>query len=184
MLRIEVDTPEIIAVKMYLARSGRANAVLASRIGVLHNVTVRAASSFNAAQADALRRKRANPTQGLGPIPDGRLATLKERVFGSWSDHSFPFGAAILHGIRLRSAENVPMGENSYLGEIWDGPGQQRRFGDLAMLALYYDVTKTLTFAWIGPAADIDGVKDRFRRAAAVNWGRLLSGTMTGWSNT
>lgn len=176
MLKIEIQPSEIFETRRaLLAQPGHQHAKLASRIGALRKVLESAASSFS--------RKQASPGGSWTVIPDGRLATIEDHVFSSWSDHSFPYGAAILHGIQRRTAEPLNWDENSYIIEIRDGPDRRRRFGELTMLACYEDATCTLTFMWIGPVGDLAVVRGRLRGAiASLGWDRIVQGICPTWS--
>ena len=176
MLKIEIQQSEIFETRRaLLAQSGHQYAKLASRIGALRVALESATSSFS--------RKQARPGSSWTVIPDGRLATIEDHVFSSWSDHSFPYGAAILHGLQRPTVDPLSWDENSYTIEIWDGPRRRRRFGDLTMLACYDDPTCTLTFMWIGPVSELAVVRGRLRGAiASLGWKRIVGGECPTWS--
>jgi hypothetical protein len=176
VLRLDVDVEEVIALRKTLSDAGaRPDILLASDIGALLVVVQDRARKF--------LRRQLKPKTGLGPISDGRVQTLQDRIFESWSDHAYPFGAAILHGIRLREAEPVTGGDD-YLVEIRDGPPYRREFGDLTMLAVYSHEARLLKIVWIGPVSGLAEAKRRLRRTLDDPGGldALLTGRARGWS--
>lgn len=178
MLRLDIDVDEIVALRASLTVTGtRPNILLASDIGGLLTVMQLGARDFS--------RRQLKPKKKFGPIPDGRLETLHDRFFESWSDHAYPFGAAILHGIRLGEAEPLTH-DDGYIVEMHDGPARQRAFGNLTMLAVYSHDALLLRIVWIGAVKDLPQVRRRLRRTLDRPGGLfgLLNGWEPGWAHS
>lgn len=99
------------------------------------------------------------------PFPDGRIATVHERVFGSCADYGFPSpGGAFFQGMHLSLVREYADDRNCYACRLDDGPEQKRSFGDLTAIGVYCDEPNQFTIVWIGRESDFH---DAFEKIAS-----------------
>ncbi len=175
MLRVDIDALEVAEVRRrHREKDLRHNLEIARRVESLYLAMDNAVARFAARQA-------ASKT-----IPDGRILTLQQMIFGPLERNEIPRGsAAVLHGMLIANARPLIHHADSYLVEIHDGWGTDRRFRDCTMLGLYWDPQTLFRILWIGP---VDEAPDMFQRLIRVtdnlfNWERLLQGQQKGWSS-
>ncbi len=190
MLTVELDLERINEAQAgYLRQRTRRGTHFANQVRVFRDAFVYAARRLAERQSVAAAK-------GAPLLIDGTRETLEEQLFGPLATEGWPKrAAAVLHGLQLparpllKAVPCCPGGPNwsaldgdSYLGQLDDGPPQERELGDTTALAVYLAPLRQLRLLWIGAESEYPPAVARLGQETRlwVDW-RPVSGAYADW---